>query len=130
MEPKMLIGELATRAGVTPRTIRHYQQLGLLGNIEQESNGFHYYTDNALQRLHKINVLKRIGLSLDEIQSVIDLYFEEPTMIKGKQKVLEILARHLQETDAKMESLAQFRQEIQANIDRIQTIVDQMSSSP
>ncbi|WP_028561484.1 MerR family transcriptional regulator [Paenibacillus pinihumi] len=127
MNQKMLIGELAERASVTARTIRHYQQLGLLGKIEQESNGFHYYTDHALERLLKINVLKRIGLSLEEIQSVIGLYFEEPTMIKGKHKVMEILAGHLKETDQKLEALSQFRVEIAANMERLQRIIDDMA---
>ncbi|MBJ6363324.1 MerR family transcriptional regulator [Paenibacillus sp. GCM10012307] len=127
MNQKMLIGELAERAGVTARTIRHYQQLGLLGEVEQESNGFHYYSEQALERLLKINVLKRIGLSLDEIQSVIDLYFEEPTMIKGKRKVIEILAGHLKETDQKLEDLSQFRLEIIGNMERLQRIIDDMT---
>lgn len=127
MEQKMLIGELSRRAGVTPRTVRHYQQMGLLGNIEQESNGYHYYTHNSLQRLIKINTLKKLGLSLEEIESVIDLYFEEPTMIKGKRKVLEILQKHLEETDEKLESLTQFKQEILSNMARIQLMIDEMS---
>ncbi len=124
----MLIGELARRAGVTPRTVRHYQQLGLLGNVEQQGNGFHYYTEDSLKRLYKIDMLKKLGLSLEEIQSVIDLYFKEPTMIKGKQKVLEILAKHLEETDKKMEALAQFREEIVASMARIQLMIDEISS--
>ncbi|MDF2960393.1 MAG: transcriptional regulator [Paenibacillus sp.] len=128
MKEKMLIGELARRAGVTPRTVRHYQELGLLGSVEQESNGFHYYSNESLQRLCKIDVLKKLGLSLEEIQSVIDLYFEEPTMIKGKRKVLEILAKHLEETDKKMEALGQFRQEILFNMARIQLMIDEMSN--
>jgi DNA-binding transcriptional MerR regulator len=123
----MLIGELANRAGVTPRTVRHYQQLGLLGSVVQEANGFHYYTDISLQRLLKINTLKQLGLSLEQIQSVIDLYFEEPTMIKGKRKVMEMLAQQLQETDEKMESLAKFRAEIVANMERIQSHIDELS---
>ncbi|AHV95393.1 transcriptional regulator [Paenibacillus sabinae T27] len=128
MESKILIGELARRAGVTPRTIRHYQELGLLGNVEQENNGYHYYSDESLKRLNKIDVLKNLGLSLEEIQSVIDLYFEEPSMIKGKQKVLEILSKHLEETDKKMEALDQFRQEILSNMARIQLMVDELSN--
>ncbi|MFD0586571.1 MerR family transcriptional regulator [Paenibacillus sp. GCM10027627] len=123
----MLIGELAKRASVTPRTIRHYQSLGLLGNVAQESNGFHYYSDEALQRLLKINVLKGIGLSLVEIGTVIDLYFEESTIVEGKRQVLQLLDRHLEETDAKLASLTQFRNELIQNKNRIQSIVDQMS---
>lgn len=125
---KMRIGELAEKAGVTPRTIRYYENLGLLGPSEREGKGFRYYTEVELARLRKIDALKSLGLTLEEIGSIIDLFFEEPTVLQGKQKLLTILKSHLKETDDKIETLAQFRSELQANIDRIQQYIDQVSS--
>jgi DNA-binding transcriptional MerR regulator len=124
----MRIGELAEKAGVTPRTIRYYENLGLLGPSEREGKGFRYYTEVELARLRKIDALKSLGLTLEEIGSIIDLFFEEPTVLQGKQKLLTILKSHLKETDDKIETLAQFRSELQANIDRIQQYIDQVSS--
>ena len=53
----------------------------------------------------KKHVLKGLGLSLDEIRDCLDLYFEDPTGLRGKQKVLSILKTHLKETDEKLEAL-------------------------
>ncbi len=128
MNEKMRIGELAQKAGVTPRTIRYYENLGLLHPSEREGSGFRYYTANELARLQKIDCLKALGLTLEEIRSVIELYFEDSTGIRGKQKVLEILHKHLQETDEKIEALAQFRSELEANIASIQQYIEQAKS--
>lgn len=80
----MRIGELARQAGVTTRTIRHYEQLGLLRPTERAASGYRYYTEREFARLHKIGQLKELGLSLEEIGSVIDLYFDDPTGARGK----------------------------------------------
>lgn len=121
----MRIGEFAQRAGVTPRTIRYYESLGLLGPSERQGSGFRYYTEAELARLQKINALKELGLSLEEIAIVIPLYFEDPTGVRGKRKILEILKAHLEETEDKIEALQQFRVDLTAKIDRIQQWIDQ-----
>jgi len=123
----MRIGELAEKAGVTPRTIRYYEYLGLISPSEREGTGFRYYTEVELARLRKIDALKTLGLTLEEISSIIDLFFEEPTMLLGKQKLLEILQAHLKETDEQLEALQQFRSDLQANITKIQQYIEQLS---
>jgi DNA-binding transcriptional MerR regulator len=126
----MRIGELAQKAGVTPRTIRYYENLGLLKPSEREGKGFRYYTEAELAKLHKIDALQSLGLTLEEIGSIINLFFEEPTMLRGKRKLLEILQSHLQEADEKIEALAQFRSELQANIARIRQWIDEQTKEP
>ena len=93
MSDRMRIGELARRAGVTLRTIRHYERLGLLPKGQREGNGQHYYAEPIIARLEKIDQLKRLGLSLEEVSGVIDLYFTDPTRRHAKRKVLSILRR-------------------------------------
>jgi MerR family transcriptional regulator, copper efflux regulator len=121
---KMRIGELAQKAGVTPRTIRYYESLGLLPS-EREGTGFRYYTEAELAKLQKIAALKELGLTLEEIRGVINIYFEDPTGIRGKQKILEILRSHLKETEDKIEDLSQFRVDLQTKVDRIQHWLDE-----
>src|SRR5215472_4149403 len=99
MNDRMRIGELTERAGVTQRTVRYYE---------------------SIARLQKIDQLKKLGLSLDEIRDVIDLYFTDPSGVQPKQKVLAILRQHLAETDVKIDALEQFRAELQANIERFE----------
>ncbi len=124
----MRIGELAQKAGVTPRTIRYYENLGLLSPSERQGTGFRYYTETELAKLQKIDCLKSLGLTLEEITTVIDLYFEESTGLRGKQKVLSILQNHLQETDEKITALAQFRSDLQTSIAKIQQSIEEVSS--
>jgi MerR family transcriptional regulator, copper efflux regulator len=125
---KMRIGELAQRSGLTPRTIRYYESLGLLEPSEREGKGFRYYSETELARLQKISRLKELGLSLEEIAIVIPLYFEDSTGLKGKRKVLEILKSHLQETDNKIHALDKFRSELRANIERIEQLIQEHSA--
>src|SRR6476661_8583868 len=112
MDDKMKIGELAQRAQVTPRTIRYYESLGLLPPSEREGSGFHYYGPEAIARLKKIEYLKNVGFSLEEINSVIGVYFSEASNYQGKLKILEIMQAHLKEVDEKIGGLEQFRNEL------------------
>jgi MerR family transcriptional regulator, copper efflux regulator len=124
MSDLMRIGELTERAGVTQRTVRYYESIGLLPPGEREGHGHHYYTEETLARLRKIDQLKKLGLSLEEIGEVIDLYFIDPSGIQPKQKVLAILRRHLEEADHKIGSLQQFRAELQGNIERFERFLE------
>lgn len=124
----MRIGELAQKAGVTPRTIRYYENLGLLSPSEREGAGFRYYTETELAKLQKIDCLKSLGLTLEEITTVIDLYFEDLTGLRGKQKVLSILQAHLRETDEKIAALSQFRLDLQTSIALIQQSIEEINS--
>lgn len=129
MKDKMRIGEFAEQAGVTPRTIRYYEGLGLLGPNEREGQGFRYYTETELGRLKKIEALKQLGLSLEEIGEVLPLYCDDPTGVRGKLRVLELLEQSLIETDEKIESLQRFRAELQANIDRYRQYIERNRAS-
>lgn len=122
-ETRMRIGDLAERTGTTPQTIRYYEQLGLLAPEEREGRGYRHYGEEAVARLQKIATLKQIGLSLDEIRDVIDLYFADDTGIQGKRKVLEILRRHRQETDEKLAALQGFRAELDRSIARVEGLI-------
>lgn len=120
MKDRMKIGDLAQRAGVTHRTIRYYESIGLLPPGEREGNGQHHYSEESVARVTKIGQLKKLGLSLDEIREVIDLYFIDTGAVQAKQKVLEILRRHFAETNEKIDGLQQFRAELQSHIERFE----------
>jgi MerR family transcriptional regulator, copper efflux regulator len=120
MSERMRIGDLTERAEVTPRTVRYYESIGLIPPGEREGNGQHYYTEETLARLRKIDQLKRLGLSLEEIGEVIDLYFTDPSGVRPKQKVLAMLRTHLADADKKAAELTQFRAELTAHIKRFE----------
>lgn len=129
MEDKMKIGELAQKANVTPRTIRYYESLGLLPPSEREGSGFHYYGSEALARLKKIEHLKNLNFSLEEIGSVIEVYFSESSNYQGKVKILEILQVHLKEVDEKIGDMQNFRNELTVQIAKMQKVVEDARNS-
>lgn len=113
----MKIGDLARRAGVSHRTIHYYERLGLISPVAREGASHRLYEEEAYARLEKITALKRLGLSLEEIQEVIDMYFvDAETHLKGKQKVIDILSGHLKRVDAQLGELSEFRQDLIQNI--------------
>ena len=69
------IQEIARLSGTTSRTLRHYDDIGLLAPSRVGSNGYRYYDDQALARLQRILLLRDLGLGLPVIAEVID----EPT---------------------------------------------------
>ncbi|MCG6207463.1 MerR family transcriptional regulator [Rhodopseudomonas sp. HC1] len=119
----MQIGELSERAGVSHRTIHYYERIGLVKPAEREGAGYRYYDEIALKRLEKIAALKKLGLSLDDISAVIDLYFEDATGIKGKEKVLEILQTQLAKADAQLAELSAFKTDLEASIARMNHLI-------
>ena len=120
----MNIGQAAQQSGLSAKMIRYYESIGLLRPAEREGAGYRYYDEQAVQRLEKIAALKGLGLSLDEIGQVIDLYFDDPSGIKGKEEVLKILETQLQATRSKLGEMQAFERDLVANIARMKTLIE------
>ena len=69
--PMMQIGELADRAEMSLRTIRHYDEVGLLTPSGRSDGGFRLYTDADFSRLMVIRRMKPLGFSLDEMAELL-----------------------------------------------------------
>ncbi|MFI6283362.1 MerR family transcriptional regulator [Streptomyces sp. NPDC051018] len=89
----MRIGEVAALAGVTPRTVRHYHQLGLLPEPERLSNGYRDYGLRHAAVLARIRRLTELGLGLAEVRGVLadDAGLE---LVEVLEELDEDLARH------------------------------------
>jgi DNA-binding transcriptional MerR regulator len=66
------IAEVARMSGVTSRTLRHYDEIGLLPPAWVAGNGYRHYEEDDLLRLQQILVLRELGLGLAEIAEVLD----------------------------------------------------------
>jgi MerR family copper efflux transcriptional regulator len=121
---RMQVGELAERAGVSHRTVHYYERMGLIAAPERKSGGYRYYGPDALRRLRLVDRLKQLGLSLEEVRQVLPLYAEDTSGLRGKQEVVAILERHLNDTDRKLAQLSGFRDELIANLARFRTWID------
>jgi DNA-binding transcriptional MerR regulator len=66
------IGEVAALLGVTPKTIKHYHQIGLLAEPQRDSNSYRLYDIGQIIQLQQILRLKQFGLSLGQIEIIIN----------------------------------------------------------
>jgi cob(I)alamin adenosyltransferase len=71
-DEEMTIGVLAATAGVTARTIRHYESAGLLDAPERSAGGHRRYSSDDLDRLRRILALRRCGFGLESIRRLLD----------------------------------------------------------
>ncbi len=102
----MRIGELGRRAGVSAKTIRYYESLGLLDEPERTGAGYRDYDEAAEERLRFVRDAQASGLTLAEIASVLEL--------KGRGRrscahTAALLERHLVEIDEQIVRLTQAR---------------------
>jgi DNA-binding transcriptional MerR regulator len=66
------IGELAERSGVTPRTIRYYEELGLLPRSDREHGKHRVYSESDIERVQELTRLRDLlGLTLEELRSMV-----------------------------------------------------------
>ncbi|ADX74220.1 putative transcriptional regulator [Pseudarthrobacter phenanthrenivorans Sphe3] len=70
----MHIGELAERTGLSLRTIRHYDDVGLLPATARTEGGFRVYSQDDVERLMVIKQLKPLGFSLEEMAEILELF--------------------------------------------------------
>jgi DNA-binding transcriptional MerR regulator len=67
----MHIGELAERTGLSLRTIRHYDDVGILPASSRTEGGFRVYTEGDFERLMLIRRMKPLGFTLEEMQDLL-----------------------------------------------------------
>lgn len=86
------VNEVAERAGISGRTLRHYHRIGLLPPDRVGSNGYRYYGPDAVARLQRILLLRDTGMPLAEIASVLDAAETPAAEITALRSHLEQLA--------------------------------------
>ena len=108
------IGELSAKVGLTERTIRYYEERGLLESVKRLDGGQRVYTDDDVRRLKFIQKLKVLGLSLAEMQELETLYGRHHTNAKVLPRLIELLDSHLVTVSERLSELVALRDEIRA----------------
>lgn len=124
------IGDVARRAGITPRAIRHYEQLGLISAIVAREAGAHrlYGADDVERLAAALRLKELLGLSLEELGEVVEAedaraaLHEEPgsvdpvwrrqaleELMSRLDRQLELVRRRRQDLDALERDIAQRR---------------------
>ena len=100
------VSDLATRAGITPDTVRYYGRMGLLPESGRTDAGHRYYDDAALDRLRFIKGAQWLELRLGEIRSLLEL-FDGGTCPCGPTR--ELVLRRIAEIDHQRARLDEIR---------------------
>ena len=104
----MQIGDLASRAGVTPRTIRYYEEIGIIAPDERTAGGFRLYSENQLRRLNIVQGLKMLGFDLDRIRELFAIKADCKTggMLAGE------LVNHIRDQQTEIDNKLQYYAEM------------------
>jgi DNA-binding transcriptional MerR regulator len=89
--PVHTVKQLAVLAGVSVRTLHHYDSMGLLRPAHTGDNGYRYYSRPQLLRLQQIILHRRLGLSLSEIAAILDApeFDQESALLRQKARLME-----------------------------------------
>lgn len=108
------VGELAAKVGLTERTIRYYEELGLLESVKRLDGGVRTYTDDDVRRLKYIGKLKMLGLTLQEMLELERMYQRHRSNRGVLPRLIELLDAHLTTLGDRMMELDALRDEIRA----------------
>lgn len=115
----MKIGQLAERAGVSTKAIRYYEDIGVLPEPERAANGYRTYDGAAADRISFIQDAQSAGLTLTEIQLILELRDGGESTC---HHVIETLKRHLDDVDAQMEDLRRTRRRLSEIIEHARAL--------
>ncbi len=116
----MFIGEIARRTGASPKAIRHYEALGLLGQVTR-AGSYRVYTDDEVRQVELIRQAQSLGFRLSELLPALEGGAGEPDwqglaqQIDGKRACLREEIQRLRRLDAQ---LGEIGAEIRACLDR------------
>ena len=117
------IGEISRLVDLSQRTIRYYEEIGLLHSVRRIENGKRVYTDNDVRRLKFINRLKVLGLSLAEMVELEKIYRKQRNNREILPKLLQILDERAAQIDERVAQLVALKKEIREYQQRLRTKV-------
>ena len=105
--PTMHIGEVAERVGLSLRTIRYYEEVGLIAPSARSQGGFRLYLEADVARLQLVKDMKPLGFSLDEMRDLLGVLdqLDDEAPGEGHEQILERLAMYRVAADARCDAL-------------------------
>jgi MerR family transcriptional regulator, copper efflux regulator len=111
----MTIGAAAARSGVPAKTIRYYEETGLIGRAGRGANRYRSYSDDDVAMLRFIGRARRLGFSIEDLKSLVALYRDRS---RSSRDVKALARQHLARVDDKIAELQSVRAALAALIDQ------------
>lgn len=122
------ISEVCDATDLSPRTVRYYEELGLLPGVRRRQAGRRAYGDDELERLRFIKRLKALGLSLAEIKDLNVIYGIGSSTAAMLRRLDELLDNRLAELDTRITELGQLRDEMSKYRDHVAARVERLGA--
>ena len=135
----MQIGEVSKRLGITPRTLRFYEQQGLVNPSVRTGGGFRLYSEDDVRRVeHILQLRKLLGVSLSEIKEMVEAEGMKAELLGESQdrkaseatqprlrKATAVIEKQVAIIDTKMEQLSRVRAEWHSKLKRYRDVLRQ-----
>jgi Cu(I)-responsive transcriptional regulator len=112
----MNIGEVSDRSGLPTKTIRYYEEIGLVQPLRSD-NGYRAFRDSDIHKLAFLGRARALGFSIEDCRTLLGLY-EDKT--RESAQVKAVAKEHLQKIDEKIEQLKSMRSTLSQLIDACQ----------
>lgn len=106
------IGEVATSLGLTTRTLRYWEEVGIIESVPRADGATRGYTPYYVRRIRFILKLKELGLTIREMQDLYSAYGNAKQTDRMIPRLVQILDEHINMVDVKMGKLASLRNDI------------------
>lgn len=104
------IGEAARASGVSAKMVRHYESLGLLGEVARTDGGYRQYAADDIHTLRFIKRARDLGFSMTEIAELVGLWHDRQ---RASSEVKRVATQHLGELEKRIQGLQDMRQTLQ-----------------
>ena len=106
----MNIGDAARECGLPAKTIRYYEEIGLVRS-DRRDNNYRDYSETALHNLRFLKRARALGFSIEDCRQLLSLYADKH---RASAKVRQLAATHIDEIDAKIAELKSMRKTLSA----------------
>ncbi len=104
------VGDVARAAGVTVRTLHHYDAVGLLSPSGRTAAGYRRYGDGDLVRLQQVLCYRELGFRLEEIGLIGEIVLGQPVSDRQRAQVAELVRENKQALEHKIKVLQRLRE--------------------
>lgn len=114
MDNFMKIREVSAKYDITARTLRYYEDMGLISSVRSDGYAYRLYDETAMKRLEQILILRKLNISIRDIQSIFSA--------SGSGVVLDVLSKKVQNIDDEVALLHELKEIVLEFIRQIEQI--------
>ena len=111
MDRRLTIGQLAESSGIPPKTIRYYEEIGILPTPERNKVGYRIYSETDLRRLDLVRRARTLDMALPEVRELVE-WATSGTCNDFQDRFVEVVRQKLEEVDRRLTDLERLKQDL------------------